>query len=118
MPPAAVQDERVRPLNGKSIRLRAYVLSWMQASQRTTYNHALEYAAARANEPCLPLVVCFGLMDDYPEANERHYAFMPGENPQVAGKDALAFVAPVHLPLDERRWTVSHRQWCVPSGPA
>ena len=39
-------------------------------------NHALEYAVSRANELHRPLIVCFGLMDDYPEANERHYAFM------------------------------------------
>lgn len=76
MPPAAVQDERVRPLNDKRIQSGAHVLYWMQASQRVAYNHALEYAAARANALGLPLVVCFGLMDDYPEANERHYAFM------------------------------------------
>jgi len=53
-----------------------YVLYWMQASQRTDLNHALEHAVARANELHKPTVVCFGLMDDYPEANERHYAFM------------------------------------------
>ena len=53
-----------------------YVLYWMQASQRTRFNHALEYAIDRANSLGQPLVVGFGLMDDYPEANERHYAFM------------------------------------------
>src|SRR3712207_1507890 len=53
-----------------------YVLYWMQASQRIAFNHALVYAIDRANELDLPLIVCFGLMDDYPEANERHYAFM------------------------------------------
>ncbi len=39
-------------------------------------NPALEYAVARANELQQPVVVCFGLMDDYPEANERSYAFL------------------------------------------
>ncbi len=53
-----------------------FVLYWMQSSQRTLSNHALEYAIAHANELQLPLVVCFGLMDDYPEANLRHYVFM------------------------------------------
>ena len=53
-----------------------YVLYWMQSSQRTDLNHALEHAIARGNELDVPTVVCFGLMDDYPEANERHYAFM------------------------------------------
>jgi deoxyribodipyrimidine photo-lyase len=53
-----------------------HVLYWMQASQRTRFNHALEYAIERANDLRLPVVVGFGLMDDYPEANARHYAFM------------------------------------------
>jgi deoxyribodipyrimidine photo-lyase len=53
-----------------------YVLYWMQASQRASHNPALEFAIEQANALRLPLLVCFGLMDDYPEANERHYAFL------------------------------------------
>jgi deoxyribodipyrimidine photo-lyase len=53
-----------------------FVLYWMQQSQRSRFNHALEYAIERANELRKPPVVVFGLMDDYPQANERHYAFM------------------------------------------
>lgn len=53
-----------------------YVLYWMQQSQRASGNHALEYAIEQANALGLPLVVAFGLMDGYPEANLRHYAFM------------------------------------------
>src|SRR5689334_20776114 len=53
-----------------------YVLYWMQRAQRARDNHALEFAIAEANRRDLPVVVGFGLMDDYPEANERHYAFM------------------------------------------
>ncbi len=53
-----------------------YVLYWMQQSQRAVSNHALEYAIARANELRKPLLVVFGITDGYPEANERHYAFM------------------------------------------
>lgn len=48
----------------------------MQQSQRAVFNHALEYAAIRANEAGLPLVVGFGLTAGYPEANLRHYTFM------------------------------------------
>lgn len=55
---------------------RKYVLYWMQQSQRSRFNHALEYAIARGNELRLPVIVGFGLMDDYPEANARHYHFM------------------------------------------
>ncbi|NTV80530.1 MAG: deoxyribodipyrimidine photolyase [Candidatus Aminicenantes bacterium] len=48
----------------------------MQAAQRAGTNHALEYAAGASNELGKPLVVLFALTDRYPEANERHYAFM------------------------------------------
>jgi deoxyribodipyrimidine photo-lyase len=48
----------------------------MQQAQRVRYNHALTYAIEEANTRNLPVVVVFGVTDDYPEANERHYAFM------------------------------------------
>jgi deoxyribodipyrimidine photo-lyase len=48
----------------------------MQQSQRTAMNHALEYAVHEANRLGCGVVVVFGLTDDYPEANLRHYAFM------------------------------------------
>jgi len=72
-----IQDTRIQQLNDFDIRLDAdYVLYWMQQSQRAEYNHALEYAAQQANDLGLGVVVAFGLMDDYPEANLRHYTFM------------------------------------------
>jgi deoxyribodipyrimidine photo-lyase len=72
-----IQPARVQVLNDARVNLGGrYVLYWMQASQRAQWNHALEYAASRANEMRRPLLVGFGLMDDHPEANERHYAFM------------------------------------------
>lgn len=71
-----IHPERVRHLNGQAIRAGRYVVYWMQASQRAQCNHAFEYAVRQANELDLPLVVCFGLTDGYPEANARHYAFM------------------------------------------
>ncbi len=48
----------------------------MQASQRTEYNHALEYAIRQGNDLGLPVVVFFGITDKFPEANVRHYRFM------------------------------------------
>jgi deoxyribodipyrimidine photo-lyase len=48
----------------------------MQQSQRAHANPALEYAVRLANEQGQAVVVCFGLMADYPEANRRHFAFM------------------------------------------
>ncbi len=67
---------RIHKLNASTAREGRYVVYWMQASVRTRFNHALEYAIRRANEMDKPLVVGFGLMEDYPEANERHYAFL------------------------------------------
>ncbi len=49
---------------------------WMQAAQRSEYNHALEYAIEHANRLRKPVVVLFCLVCNYPEANERHYIFM------------------------------------------
>jgi deoxyribodipyrimidine photo-lyase len=71
-----IQRERIRPLNNETEKSRDYILYWMQASQRAEYNHALEYAVDEANKKNKPLVVFFGLTEKFPEANERHYAFM------------------------------------------
>jgi deoxyribodipyrimidine photo-lyase len=71
-----VQPERIKQLNNRPPAAGRYVLYWMQASQRAEWNHALEYAIARANGLDLPVVVYFGLTARYPEANERHYRFM------------------------------------------
>ena len=71
-----IQESRIRVLNDHPVVQGQFVLYWMQASQRTRVNHALEYAIEKANELKQPLVVCFGLMDDFPEANKRSYAFL------------------------------------------
>jgi deoxyribodipyrimidine photolyase len=71
-----IQEGRVRHLNDEAVKDGDYVLYWMQQAQRAEYNHALEYAARKANELGQPLLVAFGLTDDYPSANARHYAFM------------------------------------------
>lgn len=70
--PTRLRELNELPANSKG----RYVLYWMQQSQRTRFNHALEHAITQADELKLPVVVGFGLMDDYPEANARHYAFM------------------------------------------
>ncbi|MEJ2677799.1 MAG: deoxyribodipyrimidine photo-lyase, partial [Gemmatimonadota bacterium] len=71
-----VDDRRIRPLNRSPDARGDYVLYWMQQSQRAEWNPALEQAVRLANERQLPLLVGFGLTDDYPEANLRHYRFM------------------------------------------
>ncbi|MFC1764714.1 deoxyribodipyrimidine photo-lyase [Planctomycetota bacterium] len=71
-----IQPERVEKLNNKPLQRGRYVLYWMQAAQRSEYNHALEYAIQHGNRDHLPVVVLFCLIDDFPEANLRHYHFM------------------------------------------
>ncbi len=48
----------------------------MQASQRAVFNPALEYAIEQANKRSKPILVFFGITDNYPDANLRHYYFM------------------------------------------
>jgi deoxyribodipyrimidine photo-lyase len=71
-----IQKERIQALNAKETKKGRYVVYWMQASQRTDYNHALEYAVLKANELHQPLVVFFGITDHFPEGSQRHYTFM------------------------------------------
>lgn len=72
-----IPEGRIRKLNNQYINENGdYVLYWMQASQRTSYNHALAYAMDEARRLDLPLIVYFGLTDSFPEAYLRHYYFM------------------------------------------
>ena len=71
-----IQEARVKQLNDREVVQGRYVLYWMQQSQRAEMNHALEFAALEANRLGQGVVVAFGLTDDYPEANLRHYTFM------------------------------------------
>ena len=72
-----IESTRIQPLNDRSPRQRgSFVLYWMQQSQREAHNPALEFAVREANRLDQPAVVLFVLMETYPEANERHFAFM------------------------------------------
>jgi deoxyribodipyrimidine photo-lyase len=73
---AMIQRERIKALNNKEMKKGAYVLYWMQASQRAEDNHALEYAVSMGNKLGQPVLVFFGVTEHFPEATERHYAFM------------------------------------------
>ncbi|MBD3274265.1 MAG: deoxyribodipyrimidine photolyase, partial [Candidatus Marinimicrobia bacterium] len=74
--PSEQYDNRYKKLNDAESSDGKYLVYWMQASQRVEQNHALEFAVEWANKEQIPLVVFFGITDDYPDANERHYAFM------------------------------------------
>ncbi len=98
-----IQEERIQELSDKEIQDGKYVLYWMQSSQRAEYNHALEHAALQANELKKPLLVAFGLMDDYPEASLRHYHFMVEGLQDVAGaleKRKIKFVVQRGAPAE------------------
>ena len=71
-----IELERIKNLNTNHIKNGDYVIYWMQASQREEQNHALEFAITKANKLNKPLLVYFGITDNYPEANQRHYYFM------------------------------------------
>ena len=72
-----IQDTRINTLNALGPNPDGrFVLYWMQQSQRTVFNHALEFAVRTANGLNLPVVVVFGLTANYPDANLRHYQFM------------------------------------------
>jgi deoxyribodipyrimidine photo-lyase len=90
-----IDDKRVRRRDDRGIGAGRYVLYWMQRAQRVRLNHALDYAISVANQRALPVVVGFALVDDYPEANERHYAFMLEGLREVAedlARRGIAFV--------------------------
>ena len=71
-----IQSARLKVLVDAPVRPDgAYVLYWMQQSQRAEFNPALEFAVEQANGLGLPVLVCFGLTA-FPEANLRHYDFM------------------------------------------
>jgi deoxyribodipyrimidine photo-lyase len=71
-----VHPARIRHLNENTVQRRSFVLLWLQASVRASCSHALEYAIGRANELGKPVVAAFALTSHYPEANERHFAFL------------------------------------------
>jgi deoxyribodipyrimidine photo-lyase len=71
-----VDDRRLRALNDAGPGAGGHVLYWMQAAVRSRSNPALEYAVQRANDLGLPLLVVFGLWDDYPDATARTFHFL------------------------------------------
>lgn len=70
-------DLRIRPLNDAAPRAGSkYVLYWCQMNRRADSNHALAYAARKANELRVPLLVYEGLTCTYREANDRMHTFV------------------------------------------
>ncbi len=71
-----IRQERLQLLNRQPVRTGTSVLYWIQASPRIRCNHAYQYAVERANHHSLPLVACFVITPDFPEAGPTHYRFL------------------------------------------
>jgi deoxyribodipyrimidine photo-lyase len=69
-------NERIHHIRSSNELKGDYILYWMQQSQRITFNYALNLGIILSNLHGIPLVVYFGLTEDYPDANQRHYKFM------------------------------------------
>lgn len=98
-----IESERIRSLNSNKPSHQDFVIYWMQQSQRTHFNHALEYAIGKANELNKPLLVYFGITDQFPEANLRHYQFMVQGLKDVQEnlkKRKIKFIVSLNHPVD------------------
>lgn len=72
-----IHVERIQKLNNLPLNNNGnFIVYWMQSSNRTEFNHALEYAIEKSNELHKPLIVFYGLTNSFPDANERHYYFL------------------------------------------
>jgi deoxyribodipyrimidine photo-lyase len=125
---SAVPSERIRLLNNAVSRKGRYVLYWMHAAHRTVDNPALQYAIERSNHLHVPCVAYFGLWNEYPEANLRHFWFMLEGFAEVASElesigircilqieppdeGVVSRAAEAALVVTDRGYLKVHRQW-------
>lgn len=71
-----MRNERASELNGRAERPGDYGLYWMQASSRARGNLALEWSVQRANELGIPVLACFCVVGDFPNASPAHYSYL------------------------------------------
>ncbi len=77
LPRQLVQHPRARWRNPIPVNPEGQaVVYWMQRAQRAVDNPALDYAIHAANALGRPVIVFFAPMPYYPNANQRHYAFL------------------------------------------
>ncbi|THH36532.1 deoxyribodipyrimidine photolyase [Neolewinella litorea] len=101
----SIAPERLKQLNDRPLREDGTCLVyWMQESMRAYENPALEYAVRWANDLGKPCVVAFTLIDDFPEANLRHYRFLLEGLKEVADRLAERDIplCMLHGPRSER----------------
>jgi deoxyribodipyrimidine photo-lyase len=87
---------RIRHINGRDARTEArYVLYWMTAARRLSWNFALDRAVEIAAETRKPLVILEPLRCDYPWASARFHRFvldgMEEHRAALAGTDVTYF---------------------------
>jgi len=70
------KDLRIKYLKNNEKAEGKYIIYWMQESQRTRYNFALNEAIYLSQKNKIPLYVVFNYLNSYPEASKRHYDFM------------------------------------------
>lgn len=92
-----VPVSRVRVLNDAPVKPdAAYVLYWMVAFRRLTWNFALERAAWWARELGRPLIVFEPLRSDYPWASDRLHRFvldgMADHLEALEGRDSVRYI--------------------------
>ena len=72
-----IEKTRLKTLNDAPLNEAGrYVLYWMGLSQRAAFNPALEYAVEQANERGVPVLVCYGIAEGFPDVNARHWSFL------------------------------------------
>lgn len=75
--PGFIRRERIHFLKKSHLNSKGeYVLYFMEASQRSKYNYALEASIHFANSLKKPILVYFGITDRYKFSNLRYYTFM------------------------------------------
>src|SRR5208283_788641 len=82
----------------------ACVVYWMQRAVRSVDNPALDVAIEAANILALPIVIYFGVIPNYPNANLRHYHFL-----QQGLRDAAADAAEREIAFIVRRAPIRSR---------
>lgn len=92
----AVPDLRIRKLNSQTARPEGeFILYWMTANRRLTYNFSLDRAVEWARELNRPLLILEALRCDYPWASRRLHAFViqgMNANVQAAGESRHAYL--------------------------
>lgn len=99
----ATQNARVRGANRAPVNPAGeYILYWMTAYRRTSWNHSLDRAIAWARELNKPLLVLEALRCDYPWASDRFHRFVldgMADNTQAFSGNRVAYypyVEPLH----------------------